>query len=95
MENLLNDKQDSVRWLTLNRPERRNALDRDTIYALKAGLAESARDADTRLVVLTGGRRGVFLGCGFTGRSLAADDSRRRADRGRLQRRDSNDLEST
>ena len=54
MENLLNDKQDSVRWLTLNRPARRNALDRDTIYALKAALAESARDTDTRLVVLTG-----------------------------------------
>ncbi len=54
MESLLNDKQDHIRWLTLNRPERRNALDRDTIYALKAGLAESARDADTRLVVLTG-----------------------------------------
>ena len=54
MESLLNDKQDHIRWLTLNRPERRNALDRDTIYALKAALAESARDADTRLVVLTG-----------------------------------------
>ena len=54
MENLLNDKQDAVRWLTLNRPARRNALDRDTIYALKAALAESARDTDTRLVVLTG-----------------------------------------
>ena len=54
MESLLNDKQDHIRWLTLNRPERRNALDRDTIYALKAGLAESARDTDTRLVVLTG-----------------------------------------
>ena len=54
MENLLNDKHGHIRWLTLNRPARRNALDRDTIYALKAGLAESARDADTRLVVLTG-----------------------------------------
>ena len=54
MENLLTDKQDHIRWLMLNRPERRNALDRDTIYALKAALAESARDADTRLVVLTG-----------------------------------------
>ncbi len=54
MESLLSDKQDHIRWLTLNRPERRNALDRDTIYALKAALAESARDADTRLVVLTG-----------------------------------------
>ena len=54
MENLLIDTHDHIRWLTLNRPERRNALDRDTIYALKAALAESARDTDTRLVVLTG-----------------------------------------
>ncbi len=54
MESLLNEKQDAVRWLTLNRPARRNALDRDTIYALKAALSESARDTGTRLVVLAG-----------------------------------------
>ena len=53
MDVVLNEEYDQVRWLTINRPERRNALDRDTIYALKAALAESAGD-DTRLVVLTG-----------------------------------------
>ena len=53
MDVVLNEEYHQVRWLTINRPERRNALDRDTIYALKAALAESAGD-DTRLVVLTG-----------------------------------------
>lgn len=43
-----------VRWLTLNRPERHNALDRDTILALKAALLESGHDEETRVVVLTG-----------------------------------------
>ena len=54
MDVVLNEEYHQVRWLTINRPERRNALDRDTIYALKAALAESARDTDTRLIVLTG-----------------------------------------
>ena len=54
MSVVLNEIQDQVRWLTINRPERRNALDRETIYALKAGLADCARDTETRVVVLTG-----------------------------------------
>lgn len=54
MDVVLNEKQNQVRWLTINRPERRNALDRDTIYALKEALAESGRDSDTRVVVITG-----------------------------------------
>jgi methylglutaconyl-CoA hydratase len=43
-----------VRTLTLNRPERRNALDEALLAALHAALEAAARDGAVRVVVLTG-----------------------------------------
>ena len=63
--------------------ERRNALDRDTVYALKAALAESARD-DTRLVVLTGAGGAFSSGADLLAAPLTSDNSRGRTNRGRL-----------
>ena len=83
MDVVLNEEYHQVRWLTINRPERRNALDRDTIYALKAALAESAGD-DTRLVVLTGAGGAFSSGADLLAGSLTSDNSRGRTDRGRL-----------
>ena len=54
MNVVLNEKQHQVRWVTINRPERKNALNRDTVYALKEALAEGGSDDDTRVLVLTG-----------------------------------------
>ncbi|MEW6297817.1 MAG: enoyl-CoA hydratase-related protein [Thermodesulfobacteriota bacterium] len=51
---VLSERVGRVRWVTINRPERHNALDRETIFALKAAVLESARDEETRVVVLTG-----------------------------------------
>jgi 2-(1,2-epoxy-1,2-dihydrophenyl)acetyl-CoA isomerase len=51
---ILSERRGHVRWLTINRPERHNALDRDTILALKAAVLESAQDEETRVVVLSG-----------------------------------------
>lgn len=50
----MSERQGRVRWITLNRPERRNALSGETAIALKEALDESARDEETRVVVLTG-----------------------------------------
>jgi enoyl-CoA hydratase len=44
----------AVRVLTMNRPEARNALNRDLIEALFAALVEADTSADIRAVVLTG-----------------------------------------
>jgi enoyl-CoA hydratase/carnithine racemase len=51
---LLYDVADGVATLTLNRPERRNALSWDLIAQLRARLAEAKADAQVRVVVLTG-----------------------------------------
>lgn len=43
-----------VRWLTLNRPEVHNALDKRTLAALRDHLDEAARAPEVRAVVVTG-----------------------------------------
>ena len=51
---LRTDDHDSVRLLTLNRPEARNALSTDLFEALFAALGEADADDTVRAVVLTG-----------------------------------------
>lgn len=50
---LLAEAKSGVVRLTLNRPERRNALNDDLILELTRAIAESSRDAGTRAIVLT------------------------------------------
>jgi 2-(1,2-epoxy-1,2-dihydrophenyl)acetyl-CoA isomerase len=51
---VLSEKRDRVHWISINRPERQNALDRETILTLRDQITESGQDAETRVVVLTG-----------------------------------------
>lgn len=53
-EELLSCLRDGVLTLTLNRPDRRNALTPELYRSLLAVLAEAARDAEVGAVVLTG-----------------------------------------
>ena len=43
-----------VRTLTMNRPEKRNALNAELVGALREALANDAEDTESRIVVLTG-----------------------------------------
>ncbi len=43
-----------VATLTLNRPDKRNALNHNLVQALRAALAQAAQDTHVRVVVLTG-----------------------------------------
>ncbi len=51
---VLSTIEGSVALLTLNRPEKRNALNDDLIEGLKAALKESDGRADVRAIVITG-----------------------------------------
>lgn len=51
---LLVERKGQVLWLTLNRPERRNAFDRAMRGAFAAACAEADSDEEVRVVVLTG-----------------------------------------
>lgn len=59
--------------ITLNRPEKRNALNPELIAALKSALARSAEDADVRVVLLTGAGADFCSGADLAGLDRAAE----------------------
>jgi 2-(1,2-epoxy-1,2-dihydrophenyl)acetyl-CoA isomerase len=64
---LLTEDADGVRTLTLNRPERLNALTPALMRDLHKALIECARDPGVRAVVLTGAGRGFCAGFDLAG----------------------------
>src|SRR3989441_9537745 len=59
---VLESREAGVATLTLNRPERLNALNTELGAALVAALARAAADRDVRVVVLTGAGRAFCAG---------------------------------
>lgn len=53
-EKIIYETQDGIARVTLNRPEKRNALDAEMVSELKDVMVSSARDSECRLVLLTG-----------------------------------------
>lgn len=53
-QSLLVERAGFVAWLTLNRPRRRNAIDRATRLALRDAARELEDDSSVRVIVLTG-----------------------------------------
>jgi enoyl-CoA hydratase/carnithine racemase len=53
-----------VFWITIDRPERRNAIDDDVAHAIAAGLREAESQAAIRAVVLTGAGDRAFCAGG-------------------------------
>ncbi|MAM76549.1 MAG: enoyl-CoA hydratase [Tistrella sp.] len=84
MSELLERIENGVAWLTLNRPERRNAMSRPMLATLVSALTRLAADDDVRVVVLTGAG-GAFCAGGDvkrmaeTAEAEAAKSSERRA----------------
>lgn len=70
-EKLLREFKQGVLRLTLNRPERRNALDREMILALHECLDQAAGDAEVRVVCLTGAGEKSFCSGGDLGATAA------------------------
>ncbi|MDB5548960.1 MAG: enoyl-CoA hydratase [Tardiphaga sp.] len=51
---VLLEKRDRALWITINRPEKRNALNAEVIAGLAQGYRQAHDDADIRVIVLTG-----------------------------------------
>lgn len=66
-EHLIYEKEGHVVTITLNQPEKLNALSSAMRCSFVAALAEAAEDVDTRVVVLTGSGRGFCSGADLTG----------------------------
>jgi len=54
MTEVLVEKRGAVQWITINRPERRNAMNDAVTDGIAAGLTQASNDPDVRAVVLTG-----------------------------------------
>jgi enoyl-CoA hydratase/carnithine racemase len=72
MSALLVKREGATTRLTLNRPEKANALDAEIVEALHAAVAQAHTD-DTRLLVLRANGRNFCAGFDFTGFEAAAE----------------------
>jgi enoyl-CoA hydratase/carnithine racemase len=63
-------------WLTINRPDRRNALSDDVIEGLIGGLDRAAADPEVRVVVLTGAGDKAFCAGGDLTSTMAPQEGR-------------------
>src|ERR1700761_2099514 len=73
---LLDKLQGGVLTLTLNRPERLNALNAAMIEALGAGIKRAGTDPECRAVLITGAGRGFCAGADLANRAFAPGDAR-------------------
>jgi enoyl-CoA hydratase/carnithine racemase len=62
LENILLETRDGVAWLTLNRPEKLNALIGNVREEILAALAQIAADPAIRVLVITGAGKGFCAG---------------------------------
>ena len=53
-ESVLIERRQSVQWITINRAERRNALNEEVVRAISRGISEAMADRQCRAIVLTG-----------------------------------------
>jgi 2-(1,2-epoxy-1,2-dihydrophenyl)acetyl-CoA isomerase len=81
-----------VRTLTLNRPERLNAFNDTLAEELPVALAESSRDDEARVIVITGAGRGFCAGLDLSPENIGLDTEgigrRRASERSRHDRLD-------
>jgi 2-(1,2-epoxy-1,2-dihydrophenyl)acetyl-CoA isomerase len=75
-ETLLCERREGITYVTLNRPDRLNALNRPLITDLRAAAAAIDSDRDTRAVVLTAAGRAFCSGADLMGDDLMSDPQR-------------------
>src|SRR5437763_2318937 len=81
------DVSDGVATVTINRPERRNALSWAVITGLREAMARAKADAEVRVVVTTGaGDKAYCAGADLTGIAEGASFVEVHDDRGELAR---------
>jgi enoyl-CoA hydratase/carnithine racemase len=75
-ETILLEKRDGIAYLTLNRPERANTLNRRLMEEVVAAMEEVAGDRETRVVIVTGaGQRHFCGGADLREANLASRDT--------------------
>lgn len=75
MSEILTDRQNSILTVTLNRPEKRNALNDALINALKDALREADKDAELRAILIKGAGRDFCSGADLSALQKIATSS--------------------
>lgn len=57
---VLVERRGAMQWITINRPERRNALNEEVVRLIDGGIAQAMEDRDCRGIVLTGAGEQAF-----------------------------------
>ena len=75
---VLHDKRGHAFWITINRPDKRNAINAQVIAGIRAGYRAAHADADVRVIVLTGaGDKAFCAGADLqAGKGFAFDAAR-------------------
>lgn len=71
---ILYDRRRDAAWLTLNQPERRNALSEELVVALLGNLRTAIDDAGVRSIVITGAGTAFCAGADLKGGGVRAAD---------------------
>jgi enoyl-CoA hydratase/carnithine racemase len=74
-DRLFVDLSDGVLGLTLNRPDKRNALDTQSVDALRAALERAELDADVRVVTVRGAGPDFCAGADLAELLASADNT--------------------
>jgi enoyl-CoA hydratase len=60
-ENILSQHQNGITTITINRPNKLNALNKETIQELHDAFDEANKDSDTKVIVVTGSGEKAFV----------------------------------
>src|SRR3954465_13655516 len=80
---VITEKRGQAFWITINRPEKRNALNGDVISGIAKGYNDAHEDREVRVIVLTGaGDKAFCAGADLqnTGAAFATDFSKPNVD---------------
>jgi methylglutaconyl-CoA hydratase len=82
-DSVILEKREQAYWITINRPEKRNALNAEVIAGIAKGYRAAHEDSDVRVIVLTGsGDKAFCAGADLqnSGAAFAMDFSKPNAD---------------
>ena len=80
---VIREKRGQALWITINRPDKRNAINADVVAGIVRGYREAHDDKDVRVIVLTGaGEKAFCAGADLqnSGAAFAMDFSRPNVD---------------
>ena len=81
-QGVLLEKRGHAFWITINRPDKRNAINKDVTDGIRAGYAQAHADPEVRVIVLTGAGDKAFCAGGDLqpGKGFAFDLARPNVD---------------